>query len=214
MKYYCGSLHKYENVHDPFHIVSVVMNCLFLFESCIHIRWQMRWRGFKTGRVRQGVKGQVIHFNYVSRQKQASTFSYFIGGTSEEVQAGRKLKPTRLTNKTLRFQEKRCCEFPSLHYSPGVLKLLAMKNQIWPRMQIQHLSKLVYKTGKNVQNMSTAMHTKLPSLPTAQKQNQEMSSYLQPKLHSNRNQDGVSWKLWALYRSWQLKRVTYTSYWT
>ncbi|KAF3841502.1 hypothetical protein F7725_007364 [Dissostichus mawsoni] len=45
------------------------------------------------------------------------------------------------------------------------------------------------KATKNVQNMSKAMHTKLLSLPTANKLNQSMSSFLQPKLHSNRNQD-------------------------
>ncbi|KAK3563262.1 hypothetical protein QTP86_019324 [Hemibagrus guttatus] len=76
-------------------------------------------------------------------------------GASEEVQAGKQeaepnhatpklIAVQQLTNKTLWFKEKWYHEFPWLHYSPGVngilcvsvLKLLGMKNQIWPRMQV------------------------------------------------------------------------------
>lgn len=56
----------------------------------------------------------------------------------------------QLTNKTLRFQENWFREFGvnGILCLFSVLKRLGMKNQIWPRMQIQHLSKLVSETGK------------------------------------------------------------------
>ena len=87
------------------------------------------------------------------RKVQADT------GRGREVQAGRqKAEPNhvnpkliveqKLTNKTLRFQEKWYSDFIWLHYSPGVngilwLEHLEMRGQIWQRTPI----KLSQKTG-------------------------------------------------------------------